>query len=123
MTHGFIGAVFMASATCLIYVVLQLILYAQISGKGMHQPFWVARRSIVAVAVMSIWFVLGRPALGMIDELPIAIRLVIDIASGGVLYLGTHYATWRFEGMPDGVEGRVLHLLRQGLVRMLPSAV
>lgn len=120
MTHGFLGAVYMASATCVVYVVLQLILYWQVSGGGVHEPLWAARRSFGAVGAMALWFVLAVPNFTGLEAVPIFVRLFVHVASGAIIYLGVHYWLWRVEGMPDGVEGRVIHLANQALARLRP---
>ncbi|MEO0832127.1 MAG: lipopolysaccharide biosynthesis protein [Pseudomonadota bacterium] len=112
-THGFLGAVYMAAGTCLIYTVLQLILYRQISGGRLTDPLWAARRSIGAVAVMALWF-LAVPAFRDMSGLAPVIRLLINVPMGALFYIAAHATLWKIEGCPDGVEAQLVATMWQG---------
>jgi len=114
VTYGFMGAVWAGAGLSILYMVFQLWLYARISGKSMVQPLFAARRSIIAVALMSLWFLAIKPPfLGdWIGNLPLVIRLVLDIAFGAIVYVGALFLLWRAEGAPAGIEAQVMGIAR-----------
>ncbi len=65
------------------------------------------RRSIWGVAAMGAWFLLLRPEIAALDNLPLFVRLMTDVTLGGVIYTATLVLAWIVEGKPDGVERTV----------------
>lgn len=104
ISHGLQGAVIAAAAMGLFHVALNLALYARASGAPFWEPLITARRSLGAVAVMAIWFLVLRPHLAAPETLGPVLRLLADVGIGAALYLAALAALWRIEGLPDGVE-------------------
>lgn len=118
IAYGFTGAVAAASGTILIRVILQLVLYNQVSGASALQPLWVARRSIAGVAMMAIWFFLVVGQTAILDDFPAIIRLAVNAACGAGIYSITVIGLWALEGKPAGIETRIASLLA-GLTQKL----
>lgn len=112
INHGLAGAVFAIAALGYVHVGLNLILYQNLSGHPFWQPLWAARRSLLAVTCMAGYFLLLRPILG-IDALPQLARLGLDITIGGLTFLTSQWALWKWEGMPDGIEKTLASKLRR----------
>ncbi len=108
IAYGFMGAVYMRAAAGLVQMTLNMGIYKKLSGRSFFEPVLVAWRSLAAVAVMSVWFLLLRPHLDMIEALPLLVRLGIDAACGAVLYIGAHGIIWQLAGRPAGVEQVIL---------------
>ncbi len=106
--HGLQGAVIAAAAMGLVHVGLNLALFARAGGGAFWAPLWSARRPIVAVAAMALWFLMLRPAAAPMETVSPVLRLGADIFCGGAIYAAALWAGWRAEGRPDGVEGRAL---------------
>ncbi|GGD08768.1 lipopolysaccharide biosynthesis protein [Aquisalinus flavus] len=114
--YGLIGAIAATALTGLGHLSLNLHLYQRLSGAPFWQPLWVARRSLIGVAVMAGVLAALRPALA---GLPDYAALAILIASGGSAFAGTLITCWYAEGRPDGIERTIRDKV---LVRLLPKA-
>lgn len=111
--YGFEGAVWGTALTSLIYMALQMRLYAITTGVKWFKPLWGARRSLVAVGMMSLWFVIGQHYFAMLNEYNVLIRIVIDFICGASIYLVCLLLFWTIEGRPDGIEQQGLNLLKR----------
>lgn len=105
--YGLTGAVLAAAGGLLLIASLNAGLYQRLSGNSFSEPFWRARRPIAGVAIMTFYFLIFRPDLGTIDDMPLIIRLGIDGLSGVFLYSATILFLWRIEGFPKGVEAMI----------------
>ncbi|MEO1243438.1 MAG: lipopolysaccharide biosynthesis protein [Pseudomonadota bacterium] len=110
--HGLNGAIWAAAGTGVLHVILNLALYARAGGGKFWEPLWSARRSFGAVAVMALWFLWLRPEVAPIDALPLASRLIADIAMGAAIYGLALTGLWIGEGRPDGVERQIWRTAR-----------
>lgn len=120
VTHGFVGAVAAATACTVFGAAMNLILYSRASERPPVDPIIAARRSFGAVAAMATYFIVLRPLIG-VDRLDEALlRLALDIAAGGAVYLGAHALFWRLEGRPQGAERTALDLLSRLLAKATP---
>lgn len=117
MAYGIQGAAYASAAAGLLYVGLNLALYARVSGGNFWDPLWSARRSLAGVAAMAAWFLLLRPQIDAIETLPLALRLGSDVAIGAVIYVSVLVGIWRAEGRPEGVEGQVWRVVSARLNR------
>ncbi len=115
MTYGILGAAYASAGAGLLYVGLNLALYARVSGSNFWDPLWSARRSLAGVAAMAAWFLLLRPYVGGIEALPLPIRLGTDVVIGAVIYIAAVAGLWRAEGRPEGVEEQIWHVVRSRL--------
>lgn len=113
---GFMGAVLARSLAGIVQMGLNLELYRRVSGDAMFAPIRRAWRSLLALAVMSIWFVVMKPMLHE-EQLPLFARLALDVGIGAVLYLITHALAWIAAGRPAGVESLLLDKVRPFLTR------
>lgn len=104
LAHGLQGAVYAAAALGVFHILLNLALYARASGRGFWEPLFAARRSLGAVAAMSLWFLLVRPSFAWMDEWPSFLRLAADTIAGAGVYVAAQGALWFAEGRPEGVE-------------------
>lgn len=111
MTHGLEGAIIAAGVNGGIFWLFQARLYAQISGGHIFEPFWAARRSILAVVGMAAYFWGVRPFLPWLEDWPALARLGWDVMWGGVGYMSVLVGVWLASGRPDGVEATVLRVL------------
>ncbi|MEE9329143.1 MAG: lipopolysaccharide biosynthesis protein [Parvularculaceae bacterium] len=118
--YGFIGAVYMRAAAGLIQMGLNMSIYAHVAKR----PFWelpaVSWRALVALAAMSVWFLLVRPYLGFMTPLPELVRLLLDVTLGGLVYAGTLLLVWRLAGYPAGVEQILVDRVRSLLAKFAP---
>ncbi len=118
IAHGLTGAVWAAAGLGLFHVALNLALYARASGRPFWQPLLSAHRSLAAVAVMTLYFLLLRPLLiGQADFTP-AIRLIADVLIGAGVYTGFHTAIWLGEKRPGGVERDIADELKRQARRL-----
>ena len=108
ITHGLNGAVLAVAGLGIFHIILNLALYARVSGQPFWEPITSARRSIAAIAVMSVYFVVLRAHLPFITDAPLALRLIADLVIAGSVYLAAHLALWALEGRPEGVEKKLL---------------
>ncbi len=107
LAFGLGGAAAAIAGCGVLYILLNLALYSRVSGHAQWQPVWRARRSLIAAALMAA-AVLGLRAMGALDAFAPLIRIVLEIAAGGIVYLAAHWALWRAEGAPDGVERLII---------------
>jgi len=114
--YGLIGAVAATALTGLGHLALNLHLYQRLSGAPFWQPLWVARRSLIGVAVMAALIVALRPAL---ESLPDFVTLAVLVGTGGAAFVGTLIACWIAEGRPHGIETTIRDKF---LARLLPKA-
>jgi len=119
--HGLTGAIWAAAGCGVIHVILNLALYSRASGKPFWQPLWGARRSLLAAGVMSLYFAFVRPGIGALENAPLIMRLLADIAAGGAVYFSAHYLAWRIDGSPDGAERSFARLAKGARARWLAS--
>ncbi|MGV6802063.1 MAG: lipopolysaccharide biosynthesis protein [bacterium] len=103
LTYGFMGAVWVNTIMGFFHLLLNLILYQNISGKPFWQPLYTAHRSLIAVAAMAVYFLLIRP-ITSIGELPMLVRFITDIGLGAGLFIITQLSLWWLEGQPKGIE-------------------
>ena len=61
---------------------------------------------------MGIYFILVRPDMTMIAELPILLRFIVDTATGALLYMATVLSLWKISGKPSGVEETILTMIK-----------
>lgn len=113
MQYGLLGAVWGVVISNFIYIALQSRLYAITTGDAWWRPFWVSRRGLLALVPMTIWFLLIRPIVAGIEDLPQLVRLMTDCATGAVLYAAALLVLWIIEGFPDGFEKQSLQFLRK----------
>lgn len=117
MMYGLIGAIAATALTGLGHLALNLHLYQRLSGEPFWQPLWVARRSLIGVALMAVILVALRPALA---ALPDYAALAVLVTAGGSAFIGTLIGCWFAEGRPDGIERTIRDKF---LARLLPKAV
>ena len=106
--YGYPGAVAAVALGAVVYILLQGWIYQRITKGAWWEPLWAARRSLIGVAAMSAWFLAVRPLIPQLDDLPIFIRLVIDVALGGLIYMAAVIAAWFVEGRPESIEVQAL---------------
>lgn len=116
IAYGLKGAAVAIAACGVLYIALNLTLYARTSGDFLWRPAWRARRSFIASAAMAAG-VLSLQASGASGALPALAQIILDAAIGAAIYAGVHAALWRFEGLPDGVERSIISLARPALRR------
>jgi len=115
--YGFVGAVKFGAVLYLFHAVLQLFLYGQVASDHFWRPLYVARRSLLAVLAMGLWFLWLRDFVEIIQSWPIFLRLFVDISFGAILYCGAHGLLWFVEGCPYGIETRITTIITALLVR------
>lgn len=102
--YGLEGAVWGSVVASLIFLALQCRLYAMTAEDHWWQPLWAARRGLLALIPMTVWFKLIRPEIVPIEALPIFARLGVDAMTGAAIYVVSLAALWVLEGRPDGLE-------------------
>jgi len=117
LAYGLKGAAATVAACGVLFIALNLTLYAQVSGDGAWRPVWRARRSFLASAAMAA-AVLAMRAAGVIEPLAPLFRIIAEIAAGVGVYVGVHALLWRLEGLPEGVERSMIDLGRPLLRRI-----
>lgn len=107
---GLIGAASAVAVCGLAHIALNLALYRRVSGGRATDPVRRARRSIVAVAVMALTLLALRAA-GVGEAATPVLKVAGEVLLGAGVYFAAHFALWRGEGAPDGVERLVLSLV------------
>jgi PST family polysaccharide transporter len=120
-TFGLMGAVYAATGLGFLRVALNLIVYAQASGRPFYEPLLRVRRSIGATMAMSAWFLLLRPFLTFIDGLPVLARLAIDCAMGAAIFSASLIVLWRMSGREAGAERAAIDFVLRRIGRPEPS--
>jgi len=110
--YGLHGAIIAGGALLFVNAMLFAVVYQITSGDNGLRPLWVARRSIISLLGLCFYFFLLKPYLPGLDDLPIMIRLAIDISISAILFVTMHLTLWRLSGHPDGVEQLTMNLLR-----------
>ncbi|MEM9014602.1 MAG: lipopolysaccharide biosynthesis protein [Pseudomonadota bacterium] len=113
-----IGAVVAAAFAHWVHAVLNLLLYARVSGEAFWRPLKKLWRPIAGCAAMALFFLLIRPAAPMFDDAPLLLRLTADIAAGVGIYGVTVVALWRMSGAPSGPEQMAVNALQNGRRRL-----
>ena len=113
--YGLIGAAYACAVTSIVHCALNLGLYARLSGDAFWRPLWAARRSLFAAGVMTLYFTELRPLLSMLDAAPTLVRMLADIAFGGMVFIAAQTVHWRAAGAPSGVEQSIMDLARRFL--------
>jgi PST family polysaccharide transporter len=116
LAYGLKGAAAAVAACGVLFIALNLNLYARVSSDVLWRPVWRARRSFVASAAMAA-AVLAMRGSGAIDAAAPLFRIIAEIALGAGVYAGVHWGLWRLEGMPIGVERSLMEQVRQVLRR------
>jgi PST family polysaccharide transporter len=119
IAYGLKGAAVAIACCGIVYVALNLTLYARTSGDALWRPAWRPRRSFIASAAMA-GAVLALRGSGAMEPLAPFLRIVAEIALGAGVYIGAHWSLWRIEGLPDGVERSIAGLARPALRRLTP---
>lgn len=104
LEHGLLGAVIATAVLGGFHTLLNLALYARISGGHLLEPLLAARRPIGGVVTMAAYFLFVRPEFSLIETSPLIVRLMADITAGALIYAATVFAFWRASGRPVGVE-------------------
>ena len=115
--YGLLGAAIAEAASLILIAGLNAGLYARLSGRSAFEPFWRARRPFAGIALMSAYFLLLRPHLGVLDDWPLFARLFADAAVGAGLYFAAVFALWRAEGAPSGIEKLALERARTAVAK------
>lgn len=113
MTYGLSGAVWAAAGLGLVHIAFDAALYARVSSAAPLDPFWSARRSLMALAAMAAYFAWARPAMPGLEDVAVAWRLVADVAAGAGVYVVVHLLAWRAAACPDGIERVVFDFLKK----------
>lgn len=116
--YGLQGAIQAAALCGLVHVALNLGIYSRASGRPFFEPLWAARRSFGAVAAMAAYFLVVEPRLAPLAEADEALRLFVNIAIGGAIYVASLFLLWRAEGSPQGVETTALGIAGSALQRL-----
>lgn len=116
IAYGLDGAIRGGAALALVHLALNIWLYRRISGGPAFEPVWRARRSILALSGLAVYFWGAKPLFGDHANLAFGVRLLVDISAGALAFLGVHFALWRAEGRPRGIESRLVEMLRRGSV-------
>jgi PST family polysaccharide transporter len=117
LVYGLTGAAAAVAACGVLFIALNLTLYARVSGDALWRPVWRARRSFFASAAMA-GGVLAMRSFGAVDPQAPLLRIAAEIALGAMIYAGAHAALWRLEGLPDGVERAIVDSARPVLRRL-----
>lgn len=115
--YGLLGAAFAVGACGVVHILLNLALYERASGDRWLTPFLRARRSFLAAFAMS-GALLGFRLTGLADAFAPAAIVAAEMALGAAVYAAAHWALWRAEGRPDGVERLMLGLAASALRRL-----
>jgi lipopolysaccharide exporter len=113
LMFGFIGAIIARALAGLAQLGLNLLLYSRITGRSALEPLAHCWRSLLALAVMSVWFLLIHPNIPHLPDNLRLLRMLLDAAIGAGLYTITHLLAWHFVGRPDGVEQMILKRFSQ----------
>lgn len=108
IAFGLKGAILAAAGTGVIHVFLNMTLYWRVTNRPFWEPAWAARRSFAAAAAMTGYFLLVRHFVGGYVDMPVVLRLASDVIVGATVFAGVHFAVWRAEGRPAGVETLLL---------------
>lgn len=117
IAYGLKGAAAAVAACGVLFIALNLTLYARVSGDALWRPLWRARRSVVASAAMAA-AILALRASGAIEPLAPLLRVAVEIALGASVYLAAHGGLWRLEGQPEGVERSLIAAAGPALKRL-----
>ncbi len=117
LAYGLKGAALAVAACGVLFIALNLTLYARVSGDALWRPVWRARRSFLATAAMAA-AVLALRGSGAIEPLAPLLRIAAEIVLGAGVYFAAHAALWRLEGLPDGVEQMIVGIARPALNRL-----
>ncbi len=118
LAHGLTGAAAAVAGCGVLFIALNLTLYARVSGDALWRPVWRARRSFLASAAMAA-AVLGLRDAGVFDAAAPLLRIAAEIVAGAGVYALVHALVWRIEGLPDGVERSIIDLARPVFRRVL----
>ncbi|MEM8786490.1 MAG: oligosaccharide flippase family protein, partial [Pseudomonadota bacterium] len=117
MAHGIVGAVIAALAGFVLHAGLNLALFARLSGGRFWEPVTTVWRSLIAAGAMAVWLLLFAPGVSLGPVLPPIAGLMLDVASGALIYGLVHIGLWRLVGRPAGVETAIFAQARHMLAR------
>lgn len=117
LAYGLKGAAAAVAACGVLFIALNLTLYARVSGDALWRPVWRARRSFFASAAMAA-AVLALRGSGAVDPFAPLLRIGVEITLGAGVYIAAHWVFWRMEGLPDGVERMIIDIARPTLRRL-----
>jgi PST family polysaccharide transporter len=117
LAHGLKGAAAAVAACGVLFIALNLTLYARVAGDALWRPLWRVRRSLAASAAMA-GVILALRASGAIEPFAPLLRIAVEIALGAGVYLAAHGMLWRLEGEPEGVERALLSAAGPALRRL-----
>ncbi len=115
--YGLAGAAYACAFTSVVHCGLNLSLYARLSGDSFWRPLWAARRSLFAALAMTLYFTELRPLFSAVAQAPLFVRIGLDIAAGGAVFVAAQTIAWRAAGAPDGVERSVMNFAMRTINR------
>jgi PST family polysaccharide transporter len=117
LAYGLKGAAAAVAACGVLFIALNLTLYARVAGDALWRPLWRVRRSLAASAAMAA-VILALRASGVIEPIAPLLRVTVEIALGAGVYLAAIAMLWRLEGQPEGVERALLSMAGPALRRL-----
>ena len=102
--YGILGAIIGASIGTIAKWAASLGIFARISSGHFWEPIWQVRRSLIGIAAMTIWFLVLKPFVPLLDGPGGLFHLAIDVVAGAIFYGVAVIAAWNWEGRPTGVE-------------------
>jgi O-antigen/teichoic acid export membrane protein len=112
---GLIGTIWSIVAAGVFYTYLNTWLLHRTLGITLAEIWTQLRRPIAAVALMIV-VVAAMGAIIPVEFLAIDgswLSLVTKILVGGFVFCLAQYSIWRLEGRPDGIERRLLQVMRR----------
>ncbi len=114
IVFGISGALSAAAFGGVLFILLQLRLYAQLSGRSVLEPLLAVRRSIVATLMMMVAVIGVSAALPVTETVDFG-QVLLKVCMGASVFFGTAFSLWCLGGRPDGAEARLLHvIIRRG---------
>lgn len=107
--YGLLGAVIGGIASAALMAVLNLNMVARILGVTFVQHVRACRRSLGALAAMTVCVAAAQWAMPAGTDLAShSARLAVAVAAGAVVYPAVQLILWRAAGRPDGAEARIV---------------
>ncbi len=111
--YGLQGTIMAGGSLLFLNAMLFALVYQYTSGDNGLRPLWVARRSIVSLLGLCVYFFVMKPLIPGIDNFPILLRLGIDILISATLFLSLHKFLWHLSKRPEGVEQLTIDLFHR----------
>ncbi len=101
---GLEGAIWAICGLGVLHAAFNAALFTVLERSNPLLPLWQARRTVVALGGLALYFLAVKPLISINEDMPSIVTLCGDIAMGATFYGAALFGVWRLSGKPPGVD-------------------